>query len=203
MVLYQSLMYNICITFLSFATAVRWSVTIRDHFLLRGSLISSTSKEKPGRFKASQTGTQSPSAAIRRETFKKKNRNQKQGAGLRPRARPVRIWEQCHIHVTISFPTLSPIWKFPLKFLYFDIIKKYKRGLFSPQCVFCDGSHGNEGVVQALDTGCKCWAAGRQAASWVIVPGVGSRGFIVHFFLLFNKSWPNNMCLRAPPFCES
>lgn len=136
------------------------------------------------RFKASQTGTQSPSAAIRRENLKKKQktRNQKQGAGLRPRARPVRIWEQCHIHITISFPTLSPIWKFPLKFLYFDIIKKYKRGLFSPQCVFCDGSHGNEGVVQALDTGCKCWAAGRQAASWVYVPGVGSRWFIVHFF---------------------
>lgn len=42
----------------------------------------------------------------------------------------VRIWKQCCIHVTISFQMLSPMQNFPLKFLYFDIIKKSKESLF-------------------------------------------------------------------------
>lgn len=89
MVLYQSLMYNICITFLSFATAVRWSVTIRDHFLLRGSLISSTSKARPGRNATLQSIPDGNAVTIcshSKGKVKNKNRKQKQGAGLRPRA---------------------------------------------------------------------------------------------------------------------
>lgn len=74
----------------------------------------------------------------------------------------VRIWKQCRIHVTISFPMLSPIWNFPLKFLYFDIIKNIKKRLyFSCGFVwwsFSDPICEEEGAVHVLDTGCKYWA---------------------------------------------
>lgn len=50
---------------------------------------------------------------------------------------------------------LSPIHNFPLKFLYFDIIKKSKDVLFF--LVDLSPDYKNGGVVQKLDTGCKCW----------------------------------------------
>lgn len=58
---------------------------------------------------------------------------------------------------------LSPIQNFPLKFLYFDIIKKSKEALFF-SLWFCfiwsssDPIGGEDGVVHVLYTGCKCWA---------------------------------------------
>lgn len=58
---------------------------------------------------------------------------------------------------------LSPIRNFPLKFLYFDIIKKSKEVLFL-SCGFvtwnkrCSDPICGNGVVHMLDTGCKCWA---------------------------------------------
>lgn len=53
---------------------------------------------------------------------------------------------------------LSPIQNFPLKFLYFDIIKNSKE-VFT-MCVLSLGTicFSGEGVVHMLDTGCKCWA---------------------------------------------
>lgn len=72
----------------------------------------------------------------------------------------MRIWKQCCIHVTISFQMLSPIQNFPLKFLYFDIIKNPKEDFFflvgfvswSSSDPICE-----EGVVHMLNTGCRYW----------------------------------------------
>lgn len=62
---------------------------------------------------------------------------------------------------------LSPIRNFPLKFLYFDIIKKdQKRFLFS--LCFCHLLEltaplcEEDGVVHMLNTRCKYWAENRE-----------------------------------------
>lgn len=142
MVLYQSLMYNICITFLSFATAVRWSRhPARWFFYSRISHFFDEQSESwtKHNLESIPARMQTLSAALWRKINQEKyimhrlwGHRRDPGATLgRPLAQSVRIWEQCHIHVTISFPMLSPIWKFPLKFLYFDIIKNTKEAFSS------------------------------------------------------------------------
>lgn len=76
----------------------------------------------------------------------------------------VRIWKQCCIHVTISFQMLSPIQNFPLKFLYFDIIKLIKMFLvFLWLCATLQSGEVGKDVVHMVDRGCKCWVdSGKQ-----------------------------------------
>lgn len=114
MVLYQSLMYNICITFLSFATAVRWSRHHPRWFLTPW--ISHFFDEQSETWTKHTMLEKHPSqnavtiCSLAKEKSKTKTKTNAQAPGFqgRPRGDPcaqsVRIWEQCHIHVTISFP---------------------------------------------------------------------------------------------------
>ena len=82
---------------------------------------------------------------------------------------------------------LSPIQNFPLKFLYFDIIKKSKE-VFILSCGFvtrnkhCSDPICDNGAVHVLDTGGKCWAESGGHKVMTAVSLIRSGSF--HFFSL-------------------
>lgn len=199
MVLYQSLMYNICITFLSFATAVQWILYHLRSCLAHTScsdmdLISLLSKEKPER---NLTWKHSGLLSTRPEYSHHQTLLQGKCTGSLLVAHhdiemglvrglcsiygvSLRIWKRCCIHVAMSFPTLSPIRNFPLKFLYFDIIKMIKRGylflwVYLPNLFWSSLWRQEGGVVHGMDTGCKYWA---ECGRWRIESELG-QGFLL------------------------